>query len=84
MSQLYLNFVSELKTKNMKKIDRNYSQLERRILETANGQIFIDKTVLLGKVLKMPENTGITEADVDIVCKNLPKRMHFHFIPATH
>ena len=58
----------------MKKIDRNYSQLERRILETANGQIFIDKTVLLGKVLKMPENTGITEADVENCLQKLTEQ----------
>ena len=44
---------------------KNYTKLERCILETANGQIFIDKTVLLGKALKMPENTDITEADVE-------------------
>ena len=53
---------------------KNYTKLERCILETANGQIFIDKTVLLGKVLKMPENTGITEADVENCLQKLTEQ----------
>lgn len=53
---------------------KNYTQLERCILETANGHIFIDKTVLLGKVLKMSENAGITEADVENCLQKLTEK----------
>lgn len=49
----------------MKNQKRNYTQLERCILETANGQFFIDRTILLDKVLKKTENSGITKTDVE-------------------
>lgn len=48
----------------MKKIDRNYSQLERRILETANGHMFIDKDELMSKVMEKQMNNGITENEI--------------------
>ncbi len=44
---------------------KNYTQLERCILETANGQFFIDRTILLEKVMKKTENSGITKDDVE-------------------
>ena len=49
----------------MRNKKKNYTQLERCILETANGQFFIDRTILLDKVMKKTENSGITKDDVE-------------------
>ena len=48
----------------MKKIDRNYSQLDKCILETANGHMFIDKDELMSKVMEKQMNNAITENDI--------------------
>lgn len=48
----------------MKKIDRNYSQLDKCILETAKGHMFIDKDELMSKVMEKQMNNGITENDI--------------------
>ena len=49
----------------MRNEKKNYTQLERCILETAHGQFFIDGAILLDKVLKKTENSGITKTDVE-------------------
>ena len=49
----------------MRNKKKNYTQLERCILETAHGQFFIDRAILLDKVLKKTENSGITKNDVE-------------------
>ena len=49
----------------MRNEKKNYTQLERCILETAHGQFFIDRAILVDKVLKKTENSGITKNDVE-------------------
>ena len=49
----------------MRNKKKNYTQLERCILETAHGQFFIDRAILLDKVMKKTENSGITKTDVE-------------------
>ena len=49
----------------MRNKKKNYARLERCILETAHGQFFIDRAILLDKVLKKTENSGITKNDVE-------------------
>jgi|GEM_PF-5278913 hypothetical protein len=58
----------------MRILKRNYTQLERCILETAHGQFFIDRTILLDKVLEKAGNTGITKADVEISLQKLTEQ----------
>ena len=58
----------------MRNKKKNYTQLERCILETAHGQFFIDRTILLDKVLKKAETSGITKNDVENCLQKLTEQ----------
>ena len=64
----------------MRNKKKNYTQLERCILETAHGQFFIDRAILLDKVLKKTENSGITKTDVENSLQKLTEQnaLSFH------
>ena len=64
----------------MKKINRNYSQLDRCILETANNKMFIDKDELMSKVMEKQMNNGITENDISECLQRLTEQhaLSFH------
>lgn len=63
----------------MKKIDRNYSQLDRCILETANSKMFIDKDELMSKVMEKQMNNGITENDISECLQRLTEQRALSF-----
>ena len=58
----------------MRNEKKNYTQLERCILETAHGQFFIDRAILLDRVLKKAENSGITKDNVENSLKKLTEQ----------
>ncbi|MBO4613655.1 MAG: hypothetical protein J5709_00900 [Bacteroidales bacterium] len=64
----------------MKKIDRNYSQLDRCILETASCKMFIDSDELMSKVMEKQMNNGITENDISECLQRLTAQnaLSFH------
>lgn len=49
----------------MKKQKNNYSQLDRCILETADGQFFIDKNILMKKVMNKVKDNILTESEIE-------------------
>lgn len=63
----------------MKKINRNYSQLDRCILETANSKMFIDKDELMSKVMEKQMNNGITENDISECLQRLTEQRALSF-----
>ena len=60
--------------------NKNYTQLDRCILETANCKMFIDKEELMSKVMEKQVNNGITENDISECLQRLTEQhaLSFH------